>query len=75
MAAIVGSGRMGADRMQRTGALMADVADMLGEKPATESRVRHRPDLAMRDMSVMMERLARLIRRMAELRSGMRETR
>jgi hypothetical protein len=72
MAAMVGSGRMDAERMQRMGALMAEVADMLGEMPAIEARVRQTPDLAMRDMSVMMTRLSDLLRQMAELQSAMR---
>jgi len=72
MAAMVGSGRMDAERMQRMGTLMADVADMLGEMPAIEARARQTPDLAMRDMSVMMTRLSDLLRQMAELQSTMR---
>jgi hypothetical protein len=71
MAALVGSGRMVAERMQRMGALMADVADMLGEMPAIEARARQTPDLAMRDMSVMMKRLADLTQQMSELQSAM----
>jgi hypothetical protein len=72
MAAMVGSGRMDAERMQRLSAAMADVADMLGEMPAIEARGRQTPDLAMRDMSAMMARLANLLQQMAELQSGMR---
>lgn len=72
MAALVGSRRMDAEGMQRMGALMADVADMLGEMPAIEARARQTPDLAMRDMSVMMGRLANLLQQMAELQSGIR---
>lgn len=71
MAAMAGSPRMDPERMQRLGAVMADVADMLGEMPAIETRARQTPDLAMRDMSAMMERLAGLMKRMAELQSGM----
>ncbi len=72
MAAMVGSGRMDAERMQRMGALMADLADMLGEMPAIEARGRQTPDLVMRDMSTMMARLANLLQQMAELQSAMR---
>lgn len=72
MATMVGSGRMDSERMQRLGVGMTDLADMLGEMPAIEARSRQTPDLAMRDMSVMMARLANLLQQMAELQSGMR---
>lgn len=72
MAAMVGSARMDAERMQRTGALMTDLADMLGEMPAIEARGRQSPDLAMRDMSVMMQRFAEVRQRTSELRSAVR---
>lgn len=49
MAAMVGSARMDAERMQRLGAVMADVADMLGEMRAIESGARQGSDLVMRD--------------------------
>lgn len=72
MPAMVGSGRMDSERTQRLGALMTDLADMLGEMPAIEARSRQTPDLAMRDMSAIMARLANLLQQMAELQSGMR---
>jgi hypothetical protein len=72
MAAMVGSGRMDQEQMRRLGAVMTDVAEMLGEMPGIEARTRQTPDLAMRDMSVMMERLGTLVKQMAELQSGMR---
>jgi hypothetical protein len=72
MAAMVGAERMDAERMKRVGMFMADVADMLGEMPAIEARGRETPDLAMRDLSVMMSRLADLLRQMADLASALR---
>lgn len=72
MAAMIGSARMDAEQMRRTGALMTDLADMLGEMPAIEARGRQTPDLAMRDMSVMMTRLGDLLQQVAELQSAMK---